>query len=137
MVQNHDLERNPGEFLNYKDGARNILATEWLLASGYGDPQVYARHRRAARSVRALLAELDGDLEAAATGYDEAAAGWERFGHVAEEGQALLGAGRCLRRLGRPEAGARLETARDLFRRLGAGPLMREAGAELREAAGA
>ena len=42
MVQNHDLERNPGEFLNYKDGARNILATEWLLASGYGDPQVYA-----------------------------------------------------------------------------------------------
>ena len=42
MVQNHDLERNPNEFLNYKDGARNILATEWLLASGYGDPQVYA-----------------------------------------------------------------------------------------------
>ena len=100
-----------------------------------GDPQVYARHRRATRSVRALLAELDGDLEAAAAGYDEAAAGWERFGHVAEEGQALLGAGRCLRRLGRPGAAARLRAARDRFERLGAGPLVREAGAELQRAA--
>ena len=56
---------------------------------------------------------------------------------MAEQGQALLGAGRCLRRLGRPEATARLESARALFERLGAGPLVREAGAELDEAAGA
>ena len=42
FVQNHDLERNANDHLNYKDGARNILAHEWLLASGYGDPQVYA-----------------------------------------------------------------------------------------------
>jgi alpha-amylase len=42
FVQNHDSERNPNDHLNYKDGATNILATEWLLASGYGDPQVYA-----------------------------------------------------------------------------------------------
>jgi hypothetical protein len=84
-----------------------------------------------------VLAESGGDLERAAGLHDRAADGWEPFGHLAEQGQALLGAGRCLRRLGRPEAGARLETARDLFRRLGAGPLMREAGAELREAAGA
>jgi alpha-amylase len=41
FVQNHDTERN-GDALNYKIGARNILATEWLLASGYGTPQVYA-----------------------------------------------------------------------------------------------
>jgi alpha-amylase len=41
FVQNHDTERN-GDALNYKDGARNILATEWLLTSGYGTPQVYA-----------------------------------------------------------------------------------------------
>jgi hypothetical protein len=66
-----------------------------------------------------------------------AGAGWERFGHVAEEGQALLGAGRCLRRLGRPGAAARLRAARDRFERLGAGPLVREAGAELGQAAGA
>ena len=41
FVQNHDTERN-GDALNYKDGARNLLATQWLLASGYGTPQVYA-----------------------------------------------------------------------------------------------
>ena len=41
FVQNHDTERN-GDALNYRDGARNLLATEWLLADGYGTPQVYA-----------------------------------------------------------------------------------------------
>ena len=41
FVQNHDTERN-GDALNYKVGARNTLATQWLLASGYGTPQVYA-----------------------------------------------------------------------------------------------
>jgi tetratricopeptide (TPR) repeat protein len=102
-----------------------------------GDPQVYARHQAGARSARAALAEADGDLEVAARLHDQAAAGWERFGHVAEEGLALLGAGRCLRRLGRPGASARLLAARDRFQRLGAGPLEREAGAELGEAAGA
>jgi hypothetical protein len=100
-----------------------------------GDPQVYARHRHATGSARALLAELDGDPEAAAAGYDEAAAAWERFGHLAEEGLALLGAGRCLRRIGRPGAMARLRAAQDRFERLGAGPLVQEAGAELQGAA--
>ena len=41
FVQNHDTERN-GDALSYKDGATNTLATEYLLASGYGHPQVYA-----------------------------------------------------------------------------------------------
>ncbi|MGI8459408.1 MAG: alpha-amylase [Propionibacteriaceae bacterium] len=41
FVQNHDTERN-GDALNYKDGATNVLATQWLLASGYGHPQVYS-----------------------------------------------------------------------------------------------
>lgn len=41
FVQNHDTERN-GDALNYKDGATNTLATEFLLASGYGTPEVYA-----------------------------------------------------------------------------------------------
>ena len=40
-MQNHDTERN-GDALNYKDGATNILANEFLLASGYGRPQVYS-----------------------------------------------------------------------------------------------
>ncbi len=41
FVQNHDTERN-GDALSYKDGATNTLATEYLLASGYGRPQVYS-----------------------------------------------------------------------------------------------
>jgi len=41
FVQNHDTERN-GDALSYKVGERNTLATEWLLASGYGTPQVYS-----------------------------------------------------------------------------------------------
>jgi len=41
FVQNHDTERN-GDALNYKDGSRNILANEFLLAYGYGTPQVYS-----------------------------------------------------------------------------------------------
>jgi class 3 adenylate cyclase/tetratricopeptide (TPR) repeat protein/type II secretory pathway predicted ATPase ExeA len=101
------------------------------------DHQVYARHRLGARTARALLAEADGDLEGAARLYDQAADGWARYGHLGERGQGLLGAGRCLRRLGHPGAAARLQAAREVFERLGAGPLVREAGAELREAAGA
>jgi alpha-amylase len=41
FVQNHDTERN-GDALNYKDGARNILANEFILAYGYGRPEVYS-----------------------------------------------------------------------------------------------
>ena len=40
-MQNHDTERN-GDALNYKDGANNLLANEFMLASGYGTPQVYS-----------------------------------------------------------------------------------------------
>jgi alpha-amylase len=41
LVQNHDTERN-GSTLSYKDGATNIIATEFMLAAGHGTPQVYA-----------------------------------------------------------------------------------------------
>ncbi len=42
FVTNHDTDRNPGEYLGYRDGDRYLLATEWLLADGYGSPQVYS-----------------------------------------------------------------------------------------------
>jgi alpha-amylase len=42
FVTNHDTDRNPGEYLGHKDGATFILANEWLLASGYGFPQVFS-----------------------------------------------------------------------------------------------
>ncbi|MDQ1740708.1 MAG: alpha-amylase [Pseudonocardiales bacterium] len=41
FVANHDSERN-GSTLSYKDGASYLLATEFMLARGYGTPQVYA-----------------------------------------------------------------------------------------------
>jgi alpha-amylase len=41
FVENHDSERN-GSTLSYKDGALNVLATEFMLAWGYGRPEVYA-----------------------------------------------------------------------------------------------
>ena len=41
FVQNHDTERN-GDALSYKDGATNVLATQYVLANGYGTPQVYS-----------------------------------------------------------------------------------------------
>lgn len=98
--------------------------------------QVYARHRLGAATARAVLAEADGDLEPAARLHEQAAAAWEAFGHLPEQGLALLGAGRCLRRLGRPEAGARLRAALAVFERLDAGLLREEAGALLPGAAG-
>lgn len=48
--------------------------------------------------------------------------------------KALLGLGRCLARLGRAEAGPALREAGALFRGLGCGPLLAEAGAWLRRA---
>lgn len=41
FVTNHDTERN-GSTLGYQDGATYLLATQFLLARGYGTPQVYA-----------------------------------------------------------------------------------------------
>jgi alpha-amylase len=41
FVNNHDTERD-GSTLSYKNGATYNLATEFLLAWGYGTPQVYS-----------------------------------------------------------------------------------------------
>ncbi|MFC4032446.1 carbohydrate-binding module family 20 domain-containing protein [Streptomyces polygonati] len=41
MVTNHDTERN-GSTLNYKNGSQYTLATEFMLAWGYGVPSVYS-----------------------------------------------------------------------------------------------
>ncbi len=43
FVTNHDTDRDADfNYLGYKDGSTFILANEWLLASGYGSPQVYS-----------------------------------------------------------------------------------------------
>ncbi len=88
-------------------------------------------------TVRALLAEADGGLEAAAAGFADAARRWHDFGVPYEEGHALLGRGRCLVALGRaPEAAAPLAAAREIFARLGAKPALAETEEWLARAAG-
>lgn len=42
FVTNHDTDRNQAEYLGTRDGAQYVLATQWLLADGYGSPQVYS-----------------------------------------------------------------------------------------------
>jgi len=75
----------------------------------------------------ALLAEMEGDTEEAVVLFRSVAALWNSFGVAYEEGQALLGRGRCLVALGRPgEAAEPLGQARGTFERLGARPAVEE-----------
>ena len=83
--------------------------------------------RRSHLTCRALLDEADGEQGAAAAGFAGVASLWHDFGVPYEEGQALLGQGRCLVALGREgEAAAPLRAAREIFARLGAKPALAE-----------
>ncbi len=90
-----------------------------------------ARNRHALLAAQAALAEADGALDQAASRYDEAAARWADYGHRLERARALLGAGRCLLTLGRPEGRRRLQEARTALATLHAAPLLAEADAAL------
>ena len=63
---------------------------------------------------------------AAVTLYAEAASRWQVFGNVPERAYALLGQGRFLRVLGRPEALEPLLEARKLFTSMGYTPALAE-----------
>ena len=97
---------------------------------------VTLRHRLAVHTAQATLMESFGDPIQAADLYDEAAARWSDYGHVPEVGHTLLGAGRCLARLGRPEASDRLLRARKIFEGLEASVLVAEADRVLADASG-
>ena len=58
--------------------------------------------------------------------YHEAGQRWAEFGHLLEEGQALLGGARCLLRLDGTAAQPKLRAARAVFAGLGAHPLAGE-----------
>ena len=90
-----------------------------------------ARNRYGLLTARAALAEAEGVLDQAATGYDKAAARWADYGHQLERAGALLGAGRCLLTLGRPEGRLRLRDAHTALLALHARPLLAEADAAL------
>jgi class 3 adenylate cyclase/tetratricopeptide (TPR) repeat protein len=93
----------------------------------------YARH--ALQAAGATISETQGDLQAAALAYADAADRWERFGVVPEQAFALLGQGRCLVGLTRATDGASvLHRARELFVRLKAAPALATADALLQRA---
>jgi hypothetical protein len=85
-------------------------------------------------TARAVLAEALDEAEEAARGYEEAVQGWADFGHVLETGNAMLGAGRCLARIGESDAVDRFRRARKAFEDLGAVTLMAEVDASLKRA---
>jgi class 3 adenylate cyclase/tetratricopeptide (TPR) repeat protein len=117
---------------------RTCMAThQHALASQLIDhaPTRAARHGYARLTAQAVLAEARGDLHKAARLYEQAAERWTRYGHLLERGQGLLGAGRCLLRLHRPQAAPKLQDARTSFATLGARPLLAETDAWLLDAA--
>ena len=82
---------------------------------------------------RAQLAEAADDHVDAARLYEEAAERWREFGNVPERAYALLGQGRCLAALGKPEAQEPLREARELFASMGYKPALAETEALLRK----
>lgn len=90
-----------------------------------------AVQQHALRTTDALLAEHQGDSEAAAEAFEDAALRWRQFGVPWEEAQAHLGVSRCLHQLGRASVQDHLEMARTIFERLGAGPAITETDALL------
>jgi hypothetical protein len=149
--------------LGRRDGARTLLVeieaypdarsdpayVIWLpglvrVALAVGDPDLAARlvggveprwpiGDHSLVTARAALAEQSGENEAAANVYAEAASRWALFGVAAEEAFALLGQGRCLAALGRPEAETPLLEAHRLFSSLKAEPALAETNALLAE----
>ena len=89
--------------------------------------------QHALATCRAQLAEAAGQLAEAAETYAEAAEGWHEFGNVPERAYALLGQGRCLSVLGKPEAERPLRDARELFAAIGYKPALAETEALLGE----
>jgi hypothetical protein len=120
--------------------ARIALATgDEVLARRLADglEPSYPLNEHALCAVRAQLAEHAADHEGAAALYDEAAARWQKFGNVPERAYALLGQGRCLLALSRPEAEQPLHEAGDLFAAMGYRPALVETKALLEQVAAA
>ena len=90
-------------------------------------------HEHGVAAARAQLVEAAGEHADAASLYADAAARWRAFGNVPERAYALLGQGRCLAALGKPEAEVPLREARHLFASMGYKPAREEAEALLGE----
>jgi hypothetical protein len=80
------------------------------------------RHHLSLLSASAAMAEASGDVAGAAGQYQRAVEGWRDYGHQVETGLALLGAGRCLGRLGDARSADVLARAEQIFAELQAQP---------------
>jgi tetratricopeptide (TPR) repeat protein len=79
------------------------------------------------RHAEAILAEAEGDIESAVTGYLDVADRWSGYGYVLEHALALHGGGRCLLALGETNrAGPQISSARDMLLGLGATPFVEQ-----------
>jgi class 3 adenylate cyclase len=100
------------------------------------DTEVWTtRQLHCVHAARAVLAEIQGQFKEALVLHEEAAERWVEYGSLLEQGQALLGVGRCLIVLRQPErAETSVRKAREIFQTLQARPLVAEAGSLLAEA---
>jgi hypothetical protein len=87
------------------------LAEQLMKASEH--PSARARH--SLLTARAILAEARGKPHEAVALNAQASQVWREFGSVPEQARALLGQGRCLVALDRPDAAKPLREARLLF----------------------
>ncbi len=84
------------------------------------------RHHLSLLSATASLEEGSGHDAEAAGLYERAVTGWDGYGHQLETAIALLGAGRCLGRLGDPSSADRRARAEEIFAGLHAQPAFAE-----------
>jgi class 3 adenylate cyclase len=103
------------------------------LVAGF-EPR-YPLEEHALCAGRAQLAEYAGEYARAAALYAETGMRWREFGNVPETAYALLGEGRCLLALARPEAQRPLRDARDVFAAIGYTPARRDTESLLEQAA--
>lgn len=82
-------------------------------------PVFVTRTRLAMLTVGALLAEMRGELEDAAAGFEDAAQGWQRWGDALERAHALAGRARCLATAGVSGGTADRSAAQVIFANLG------------------
>jgi len=82
------------------------------------------RHELSLLSASAAIAEASGNSRDAAGRYERAIEGWRDYGHQVETALALLGAGRCLDRLGDARSADLRAGAEQIFSGLGADPFV-------------
>jgi class 3 adenylate cyclase/tetratricopeptide (TPR) repeat protein len=136
----HELD----ELANVRADIASELPSLLRVALALGDPSVARRltagvealtprNEHAVASAEAQLAEAAQQHAHAAQLYHDAAARWQQFGNLPERAYALLGQGRCLATLCKPEAEPPLRVARDLFTTLPYQPALAETQALLGE----